>query len=450
MTSANFSAKKFISQKRDGNSHSAEDLKTWLSGYLKGSVPDYQMSAWLMAVFFKGMKSEELSVWTDLMASSGAKLPRRDNDGFWVDKHSTGGVGDKPSLLLVPLVISVAARLWGKGKLRIPMMSGRGLGHSGGTLDKLESIPGFRTQLNREESAKNLAENDFVMMGQTEDLVPADRRLYALRDVTATVESLPLIVSSILSKKLSESLNGLVLDVKFGSGAFMKDKEKARQLAQSLVQVAKLRGVKSVAWLTRMDEPVGYAVGNALEIEECIEFLTGECQEEGLAEVTLALAATMLEISSGGTLSYEAAHAEVTAEIKTPRPLAVFEKMVQAQGGDLEAFHREKNEFLNHYQVLVYKSETSGTLKVVEALKLGEISLFLGAGRELSDATIDPWAGVRLHKKVGDKVEAGEVLCELFFKRDLDRKELQQRLSGVFEISKGKVEVTPWCAERLG
>ena len=338
-----FSAKSFIAHKRDGKIHTAGDLKLWLDRYLEHQVSDYQMAAWLMAVFFQGMEGPELSTWTDLMMKSGTHFSRESGDGFFVDKHSTGGVGDKPSLILVPLVTSVASRLWGKGKLRIPMMSGRGLGHSGGTLDKLDAIPGFITRLNRGDAMKIFHDNDFVMMGQTADLVPDDRRIYSLRDVTATVESLPLIVSSILSKKLAESLDGLVLDVKFGPGAFMKTEAKARALAEKLVEVAGLRGVKTVAWLTRMTEPLGYAVGNALEVRECVAYLTGERREKGLAEVTNTLAATMLELGSGGKLDFATAMAEVETELKGNSPYRYFEKMVTVQGGNLAAFTRSKS-----------------------------------------------------------------------------------------------------------
>ncbi len=445
-----FSAKKFIAAKRDGNAHDETELRTWLNCYLQNSVPDYQMAAWLMAVFFRGMTGDELSVWTDLMTNSGAKLPRKLGDGFFVDKHSTGGVGDKPSLLLVPLVISVANRLWGKGRLRIPMMSGRGLGHSGGTLDKLDSIPGFRSKLVRDEAMKLFDENHYVMMGQTEDLAPADRRLYSLRDVTATVESLPLIVSSILSKKLAESLDGLVLDVKFGPGAFMADKSSAERLAKLLVEVAEKRGVRTVAWLTRMDEPLGFSIGNALEIQECIDFLSGVTRELGLEEVTLNLAATMLEISSKGELSFSAAMRELQKELMTERPFAVFEQMVCAQGGSLSAFEAERAAVPKAYQVLEFRAAKGGWLKAVDARALGEMALVLGAGREQQDATIDAWAGMQLLKKVGDKVTAGEVLCDLYFKRSIDVDVLKQRLSVAFVVGGYEVKPVPWCVERLG
>ncbi len=442
------SAKKFIAYKRDGHEHSPDELKVWLDEFLADRVPEYQMSAWLMAVFFRGMTPKELSAWTDLMTSSGATLPRSAG-AFSVDKHSTGGVGDKPSLLLLPIVQTVAGRLWGQGKVKIPMMSGRGLGHSGGTLDKLDSIPGFRSRVNRDEALKLLRDNDYVMMGQTDDLVPADRRLYALRDVTGTVESLPLIVSSILSKKMAEGLDGLVLDVKFGPGAFMATREKARELASKLVEVATLRNVKTVAWLTRMDEPLGYAVGNALEVQECIEFLSGEARDKGLYDVTVTLAATMLEIASKGSLSFEAARGEIAKELEGDRPRQSFETMVLAQGGDLKKFAESKHVAEAEYRTIEIKAPKAGWLAKAEARTLGEAGLSLGAGRERFDAQIDNWAGFRLLKKVGDQVKSGEVLCRVFFRRNIQEGPLVERLSGAFEISDESVAVLPWCAERL-
>lgn len=448
--SETFSAKSFIAHKRDGHTHSATELKLWLDKFLAQEVTDYQMAAWLMAVYFKGMEGQELSTWTELMMKSGTHFARESGDGYFVDKHSTGGVGDKPSVILVPLVASIAARLWGKGKLRIPMMSGRGLGHSGGTLDKLDAIPGFITRLNYADAMKIFRDHDFVMMGQTADLVPADRRIYSLRDVTATVESLPLIVSSILSKKLAESLNGLVLDVKFGPGAFMKTEAQARELAKKLVEVAGLRGVETVAWLTRMSEPLGYAVGNALEIQECIDYLTGERREKGLTEVTNVLAATMLELGSNEELDFAAALAEVETELKGDSPYRYFEKMVTAQGGRLAEFQAEHARFRDEYETLEFKASAAGFVKEVRASRLGPLSLLLGAGRESQDAQIDPWAGIRLEKKVGDKVTKGEVLCRLFYKRRLDTTALQAQLSESFEISDAAVTPPAWCVERIG
>ena len=443
-----FSAKKFIAHKRDGGTHSPDELKLWLNEFLSERVPDYQMAAWLMAVFFRGMAPEELSTWTDLMTGSGATLPRSEG-AFSIDKHSTGGVGDKPSLLLLPIVQSVAVRLWGGGHVKIPMMSGRGLGHSGGTLDKLDSIPGFRSRVNRDEALKLLRENDYVMMGQTDDLVPADRRLYALRDVTGTVESLPLIVSSILSKKMAEGLDGLVLDVKFGPGAFMPTREKARELASKLVEVASLRNVKTVAWLTRMDEPLGFAVGNALEVQECIEFLRGESREKGLYDVTVTLAATMLEIASKGKLTFAAAKSEVERELTGEGPMSSFKTMVSAQGGSLEKFEASRRQAEAGYRTFEIKAPKSGWLSKTDARKIGELGLALGAGRERSDAVIDEWAGFRFTKKVGDEVQAGETLCRIFYRREIGQAALLEKVSSAFEVSAQPPPSLPWCPERL-
>ena len=290
--------KELIRKKRDGGVTEPAEIDALVSGYLRGEIKDYQMTAWLMAVYFRGLSDEETSALTRCMWKSGSSFPRKHRDDFWIDKHSTGGVGDKTSLILVPLVIAVAHRLFGKGKLRIPMVSGRGLAHTAGTLDKLEAVPGFNSSITVDRALRLLDENDFFMMGQTPELAPADRLIYALRDVTGTVENLSLIVASIMSKKCAESLDGLIFDVKTGTGAFMPTIESAREMAGTLLSVSKAQGLEAVALISRMDEPLGFKVGHHLEVEECADFLSGR-RDKGLNEVTIRLASWMIHWGVG-------------------------------------------------------------------------------------------------------------------------------------------------------
>lgn len=389
-----------IKKKREGHSLSREEISSFLTDYLKGEIPDYQISAFLMTVFFKGMTSEETVYLTESMLNSGSILDLPDIPGPKVDKHSTGGVGDKVSLILAPLVASAG--------VVVPMMSGRGLGHTGGTLDKLESIPGFKTGLTIKEFKGVLSEIGCAMIGFSEEMVPLDRRLYALRDVTATVESIPLITSSIMSKKLSEGIQGLVLDVKVGSGAFMKDLKSAKTLAKGMVEIGNSFEVKTVAAITDMNEPLGMAVGNSLEVVESIDALRGKCPED-LMEVTLYLGALMLKVA-GIEKNIETGKDKLMQLIENGSALEKFKDMVQLQGGNPMILDRQT--LLPHSCLSIdIFSKKDGYIQSMDAEAVGTAAMILGAGRERIDSTIDPAAGIILKKKVGDFAEKDEILC---------------------------------------
>ncbi|NBX76596.1 MAG: thymidine phosphorylase, partial [Proteobacteria bacterium] len=326
-----------ISKKKRGEEHSFEELREFLDCFLNGEVTDYQMSAWLMAVCFKGMTAQERTEWTRLMWKSGESFKRTERETYWVDKHSTGGVGDKTSLVLVPIVTAAAQKLYGHGKVKLPMISGRGLGHTGGTLDKLESVSGFSPRKRVREALQLLDQNGFFMIGQTEEIAPADSRIYALRDATATVDSIPLIVSSILCKKLAESLDGIIFDVKVGAGAFMKSTQSAKDLAEALVSTSKMQKLDAVAVISRMDEPNGWAVGNFVEVEECWEFLEGK-QEEGLKNLVTELGGQMLCLAGWRTVSLEKCRQLIEEESSSHQSRQLFQKMFEAQGGNWTEF----------------------------------------------------------------------------------------------------------------
>jgi len=388
-----------IRKKRDGGKLSAEEIQFFVDGVVKGTVPDYQAAAWLMAVFFRGMDFEETTDLTRWMMASGEVL-RFDLPGPVVDKHSTGGVGDKVSLPLAPLLASLG--------MRVPMISGRALGHTGGTLDKLESIPGYNTRLSPEEMSRVLQEVGAVIVGQTEKLVPADRKLYALRDVTATVESIPLIASSIMSKKLAEGLDALILDVKTGSGAFMREVDRARELARTMVAIGKGMGVKVRALLTDMDRPLGVAVGNALEVAESVEVLQGKGPEE-VRELVVELAAHLYEMVGFGSL--EEGRERAREHLDSGKAYAKWEAMVRAQGGDPEAVFREDYLAVNHVAVL--ESPVEGYVVGMDTLKVGLAATVLGAGRAKAEDEVDPKVGLRVFRKTGDRVGKGEALVEI-------------------------------------
>lgn len=389
-----------IKKKREGHSFTREELSSFLTDYLKGKIPDYQVSAFLMAVFFNGMSPEETAYLTEVMLSSGSVLDLSDIPVPKVDKHSTGGVGDKVSLVLTPLIASAG--------VIVPMMSGRGLGHTGGTLDKLESIPGFKTKLTIKEFKEILSEIGCAMIGFSEEIVPLDRRLYALRDVTATVESTPLITSSIMSKKLSEGIQGLVLDVKVGSGAFMKDLKSARTLAKNMVEIGNSFGVKTIAAITDMNEPLGMAVGNSLEVVESIDALKGRGPED-LMEVTLYLGALMLKVA-GIEKNIETGKERLMQLIENGSALEKFKKMVQLQGGNPKILERPKLLPYSCLSIDIF-SKKKGYIQSMDAEAVGTVAMILGAGRERIDSTIDPAAGIFLKKKVADFVEKNEALC---------------------------------------
>jgi pyrimidine-nucleoside phosphorylase len=400
-----------IRKKRDGGIFTKEEIAFLIDGHLKDEVPDYQMSAFLMAVCLKGMDDAETAALTEAMLRSGTVLDLEDITGTKVDKHSTGGVGDKTSIILAPLMAAMG--------LKVPMLSGRGLGHTGGTLDKLESIPGLKIDIPVEEFRRNLKDPGFSIMGQTAEIAPADRKLYALRDVTATVESIPLIAASIMSKKLAEGAEGLVLDVKVGRGAFMKTLKDAKELAKTMVGIGNSMGVRTVAVITNMDEPLGKTVGNALEIKECITALRGTWARD-LREVTMTLAAWMLTMAdslteevplkSMNTQTKKKYIDEALDFIEKGDAFKKFVEFVDAQHGDPEAAFRPA-ELPSAKETKQLVSEKEGYLRVLDAEAVGKASMLLGAGRQKAGDEIDPAAGIVLTKKTGDYVKAGEPLA---------------------------------------
>ncbi len=390
-----------IKKKRDGGILSREEIAFFVEDYTKGEIPDYQASALLMAIYFRGMTSDETVALTEYMMKSGEVLDLTDIPGPKVDKHSTGGVGDKISLPLAPIVASLG--------VFVPMISGRALGHTGGTLDKLESIKGLTTAISPEKFKKQLLDIGVVMAGQTENLCPADKKLYALRDVTATVESIPLISASIMSKKLAEGIDGLVLDVKTGNGAFMAKYEDAKKLAQTMVEIGKGMGKKVKAFITNMNQPLGYKIGNALEVEETIEILKGKGPED-VRELTYTLAAEML-IIAGKEISREEALKKVDEVVKSGKALKKWEELVKYQGGDLDYMYSE--EFTKTNYSFELKANSDGYLYSYNTYEVGVAVSILGAGRSTKDDKIDHKVGIILHKKVGDEVKSGETVMEI-------------------------------------
>ena len=392
-----------IEHKREGGALTPEQWSGLIRAYTAGHVPDYQMSALLMAIYFRGLEPAELGALTDAMIDSGDRLRF---DGYprpVADKHSTGGVGDKVSLLLAPMVASCG--------VAVPMMSGRGLGHTGGTLDKLESIPGFRTGLSLREAREQIDRLGCAMLGQTPEIAPADKRLYALRDVTATVESIPLISASIMSKKLAEGLNGLVLDVKTGSGAFLTDLPKSIELARTMIGLGEARGCPTVALLTAMDRPLGRACGNALEMEEAIEGLRGSGPAD-LLDVTYALGAEML-VLVGAARSLAEARSRLEASVASGRALETFARVIEAQGGNPEVIE-DPGVLPQAQAVEVYRAEASGVIAAVEPRRIGRAIVELGGGRTAVEDAVDPTVGFVITVKPGDAVRTGEPIASIF------------------------------------
>lgn len=391
-----------IHKKRNGGELSEEEIRFFIEGYTDESIPDYQAAALCMAVYFRGMTPKETSILTLAMAESGDQIDLGGIEGFTVDKHSTGGVGDKTSLIVVPIVASCGGK--------VAKMSGRGLGHTGGTVDKLESIPGFRTELNPDEFIKQVNGIGLCIVGQTGELAPADKKLYALRDVTATVESIPLIASSIMSKKLAAGSKGIVLDVKTGSGAFMKTVEESENLAKEMVAIGKSAGRSVTAVITNMDIPLGDSVGNSLEVIEAIKTLKGE-GESDLTEVYLTLAAQMLSMVTGE--DEKTCYSMAKGAIDNGLAINKLREMISAQGGnanvvdDYSLFKQPK------YTAEIF-SECDGYIEHTDAEKIGIASVILGAGREKKGDLIDPSAGIVLKKKTGDYVKKGEPLAVFY------------------------------------
>ncbi|WP_054024321.1 pyrimidine-nucleoside phosphorylase [Bacillus sp. FJAT-28004] len=391
-----------IQKKRDGGELTASELTFLIDGYSRGDIPDYQLSAWAMAVFFRGMTSRETAALTLAMANSGDQVDLGPISGIKVDKHSTGGVGDKTTLILAPLVASVG--------IPVAKMSGRGLGHTGGTIDKLESIEGFRTELSREKFMTQVNDIGLAVIGQSGNLAPADKKLYALRDVTATVESIPLIASSVMSKKIAAGADAIVLDVKTGSGAFMKTLEHSEQLARAMVDIGTEVGRNTTAVISDMDQPLGFAIGNALEVQESIETLKGNGPED-LTELCLTLGAHMV-VLGGKSDSVEDAKQLLRNQIASGAALEKFKAFITAQGGDASIVD-DNAKLPQAPEIIEVKAEDSGFVNAIEAEQLGLAAMLLGAGRATYDAEIDYAVGVTLRKKIGDPVNAGETLALL-------------------------------------
>ena len=406
-----------ILSKRDGRTLTRDEVRFFVDGVTAGTLPDYQASALLMAILLRGMTAEETAWLTDAMVHSGVRVDLRDIPGVKVDKHSTGGVGDKTSLILAPLAATCG--------VPVPMMSGRGLGHTGGTLDKLEAIPGFRVNLSLEEMKAALAKIGCAMIGQTAQIAPADKKLYALRDVTGTVESIPLISASIMSKKIAEGIDALVLDVKTGSGAFMKTEADSRRLAESLVAIGNASGVKTEAIITAMESPLGHAVGNALEVIECIEVLKGSGPQD-LIDVSVELTARMLVLGKVAP-DLAAATQQVQRAIASGAGLERFRQIIEVQGGDprvVDDYQRMPHVADRH----IVAASRAGFVTAVDAALVGRASVALGAGRDRVDDPVDPAVGIMVAAKPGDAVRAGAPVLELHY-RDRTRLEAAIRLT---------------------
>ncbi|MDD4903436.1 MAG: thymidine phosphorylase [Candidatus Bipolaricaulis sp.] len=429
-----------IRKKRDGEALSREETEFWVSGMVGGSVPDYQVSALLMAFFLRGMTDEETAVLTDVMAHSGTTFTADDLGGFTVDKHSTGGVGDTTTLVLIPLLASAG--------LTVGKLSGRALGHTGGTIDKLESIPGFRTDLSRAEFLDLVRRTGLALADHTADMVPADRILYELRDVTATVDSLPLIVASIMSKKIAGGARGIVIDVKTGAGAFLPKLEDSRRLARSLVSIGTQLGRKMSALITDMSQPLGRMVGNALEVREAVDTLSGRGPED-LATLCCALGAELV-VFAGKATTPQAAAQEMDRLLRNGRALETFRDLIVHQGGnpqileDLSLLPRARRE-------IAVAAGASGTVARLDALAVGRAANLLGAGRYTKEDTIDPAVGVELRKKVGESVEQGAPLAVLHVNREDHVAEAERMVAGAYTIdpSGAPHEPPPLIVERV-
>ena len=428
-----------IHRKRDGEELAPEEISELISEYTSGNVPDYQMSAFLMATYYSGMTDKEVEAMVHTMIGSGEKIDLSDIPGPKVDKHSTGGVGDKTSLISAPLAAAAG--------VKVPMISGRALGHTGGTLDKLESIPGFRTDLTIDEFKEQLKTVGLAFIGQSDAVTPADGKLYALRDATATVESIPLIAASIMSKKLAVTLDGLVLDVKVGSGAFMKKQVEARRLAQIMTTIARRADLKAQALISDMNQPLGYAVGNALEVMEVSQTLQNAGPED-LTRISLELAARMIFLG------------KVTATLDEARKLAEeklldgagyrkFKDAIQAQGGNPQVLDRF-DLLPNATGAQEITSPRGGYVSAIDAEYIGMASTLIGAGRDAKEESIDPAVGVILEVKVGQKIEAGGVLCRIYYTKEERLEDAAQLVEDAFRISNTVPEPRELILEVIG
>jgi pyrimidine-nucleoside phosphorylase len=419
-----FRAVDVIRKKRDGSELSRDEIVFLVKAYTRGDIPDYQVSAWLMAVVLRGMTRAETAALTDAMLRSGEVLDLSSLAAKKVDKHSTGGVGDKTSLVLAPLAAAAG--------VAVPMISGRGLGHTGGTLDKLEAIPGFNVNLSVTQFRRVLETCGCAMIGQTAEIAPADRKLYALRDVTGTVESPYLICASIMSKKLAEGIDALVLDVKTGSGAFMKNEEDAAFLAELMVETGERMGKQMVALITDMDQPLGCNIGNALEVVEVVEVLRGEGPED-LRQLCLELAGWMLHL--GGVAATVAEGKKQSEElISSGKAHDKFRQMVALQGGDLRAID-DPGKLPQAQHTMILSSPKNGYLTALQCEQVGTACVILGGGRERKGDSVDPAVGIVLHKKVGDPVSSGEELATIYYNAEARAARARQLLEQSFQIA---------------
>lgn len=423
----------FIQHKRDGKEHSAQHIREWIEQYCKGEIPDYQMSSWLMAVYFNGMSAIEVAALTMAMAESGDQVDLSAIEGIKVDKHSTGGVGDKTSLIIAPIVAAVG--------VPVAKMSGRGLGHTGGTIDKLESIQGFHTELTQKQFVEQVNSIGVSLIGQSGDLAPADKQLYALRDVTATVESIPLISSSIMSKKIAAGADAIVLDVKTGNGAFMKTLEDSIKLAEAMVTIGSEVGRDTAAIISDMDQPLGYAIGNALEVAEVIETLKGKGPAD-LTELSLTLAAHLVLLGKKAQDEKEAREL-VEAVLHNGQALEKLKQLIAAQGGDATVVDNPDRlpQARSTYHVV---SEQQGYVAAIEAEALGLAAMKLGAGRQTKDDRIDHAVGIVLGKKVGEYAEKGDVLATLHVNSETNEEhEAVCIIKAAFHITEQRSEARP-------
>ena len=421
-----------LEKKRDGHALTRGEIDFLIAGYTRGEVPDYQMAAFAMAVYFRGMSEVETTDLTRAMLRSGEVLDLSDIEGPKADKHSTGGVGDKTSLILAPLVASCG--------VNVPMISGRALAHSGGTLDKLESIPGFRVGLSLDEFRRTLRAHRLSFIGQTAEIAPADKKLYALRDVTATVPCLPLITASIMGKKLAEGIDALILDVKTGDGAFMQREEDSMALAQGMVAIGKGMGKKVAAVITDMNEPTGLRVGNSLEIEESIQTLRGNGPKD-LRDLSVELAAWMLWLS-GVSPDLAAARQRILTALASGVGLEIFRRVIEAQGGDPRVCDdpRLLPRAAKRHEL---RTESKGFLSRAACRVIGEASMLLGAGRDTVSDKVDPAVGIVLGQKVGDGVDRGDVLATLHYNDDARLEQAVAHLSGAFVVTSAKPQRPP-------
>ncbi|HAG90476.1 MAG TPA: thymidine phosphorylase [Bdellovibrionales bacterium] len=430
----------FIQTKKRRGQHTESEIQEFIRQYASDQIPDYQVAAWLMAVCLNGLEDAETVTLTQAMVDSGERFHWEDFDLPPADKHSTGGVGDKTSLIIAPLVASFG--------IPVPMMAGRGLGFTGGTLDKMESIPGFETRLSVSQMKRQMKDLGFFLVGQTEEICPADKRMYSLRDVTSTVDSIPLICASILSKKIAEGTQSLVMDVKVGSGAFMDSIDRAQNLAKKLSEIGKLSGLKVTSLITDMNQPLGRFVGNALEVHECLEILTLNPTSDGFKnyqdtlDLSIELAAEMIH-ASGYHSELEECRKACLQRLENGMAYENFERMVFAQGGDLSSFQRKRT-----LELTVTADET-GFFKVLSNRKIGVASVLLGGGRMKSSDDIDPQVGIEVFQNHGEEVCKGAPLFKLYYR---DQKKLSSALKNLqesFEIQNEPVQKLPLIHERI-